>query len=217
MKTVKDVEDPFVLGGGDSKAVVAHGDVPAAVSSLGGEVHCWRFFAAVLDRVPDQVLNELQQLRGVSRNGRERIGCDDRTRFDDRGVQVRERLDQDLVAVDDLERDRLPLQPRILEQVVDQPLHPFDAVDDELNPFLRLIAQPILVTVSQQLDEASDGEQRFPEIVRHRRNELLQFAVALLQPCADLLQTGNVLDDVGDRDRLIILIGQQKRGAQDGN
>ncbi len=67
MQAVEDVENPFVVGRGDPNAVVSHEDVPAAVDSLSGEVHCWRFFAAVFDRVPDQILNELQQLRGVSR------------------------------------------------------------------------------------------------------------------------------------------------------
>ena len=67
MQAVEDVENPFVLGRGDPNAAVSHEDVPAAVDSLSGEVHCRRFFAAVFDRVPEQMLNELEQLRGVSR------------------------------------------------------------------------------------------------------------------------------------------------------
>ena len=58
----------------------------------GGHVHAWCLQPAELDRVADQILEQLSQLRGIARNGGQRVAAYLGTAVLDFGSQVRQSL-----------------------------------------------------------------------------------------------------------------------------
>ena len=58
-------EDALEVLGRDADAVVAHREAPAGVARLGLDVHLRRLGAAELDRVAEQVLEQLGELRRI--------------------------------------------------------------------------------------------------------------------------------------------------------
>jgi hypothetical protein len=58
-------EDPGLLSGGDSEAVVLDGDLPVVPVPFRLHVNGRRFIAAELERVRQQVLQELRELPPV--------------------------------------------------------------------------------------------------------------------------------------------------------
>ncbi len=66
---------------------------------------------------------------------------------------------------------------RVLQQVVNQLLHPFGAVDGEADELLRVAVELVLVALGQELRVVRDHAQRLLKIVGGHVGELLQLLV----------------------------------------
>jgi hypothetical protein len=74
VQSLEEDEDSFEVLRLHSHAVVAHGKDPFVVTVPGGRyVYQRRLGATVFNRVPDEVLEYLDQLRFVHHDGRQRI------------------------------------------------------------------------------------------------------------------------------------------------
>ena len=85
---------------------------------------------------------------------------------------------------------RGPAHPAVLEQVVDQRLHPLGAVHGELDVLVGPGVQLARVAALQQLGEARHLAQRLLQVVRGDVGELLELGVRALQLLGVLLQDG---------------------------
>jgi hypothetical protein len=89
MQTFEKAKDSLLILRIDADAVIADSKNPVSTPALGRDMHFWRpVRAAVLDRVADQVLKQLLQMRGVHRKRRQRIRNDPRAGFLNRTGQV---------------------------------------------------------------------------------------------------------------------------------
>src|SRR5690348_11287916 len=76
METLKDDEDALRVLRRKPDAVVPDGKVPEILLARGGEGDLWRRLAAILDRVGNQVLEELAELHPVAAHGGQRANRD---------------------------------------------------------------------------------------------------------------------------------------------
>jgi hypothetical protein len=73
VKPLKDDEDALGVLRGNADAVVSYGERPPIAASAGREVNAGWFIAPELDRVSDQVLEQLSELGAVGHHHRERV------------------------------------------------------------------------------------------------------------------------------------------------
>ncbi len=102
---------------------------------LDPHVHLRRAVAVELDGVADQVLEQLNQLPGVGRHGRQRVVRHPRATLFNRDLQIGQRVAQDDGAIGRLEGFAARAHTRIGQQVVDEYLHaayPIHGIADEL-------------------------------------------------------------------------------------
>src|SRR4030095_981185 len=76
MQSLKHAEDPFEVLGLDAEPIVSNGEHPLRLALSGGRyVYPGNPWALVFDRVPDQILEELNQLALVGHDARQGIVC----------------------------------------------------------------------------------------------------------------------------------------------
>ncbi len=140
-----------------------------------------RRLAAELDRVADQVLQQLSQLRVVRFHLRQRIARQLRAAF----LQCRPQVDSRTLEYRlQLHRPELPAaraDARVGEQVLDELLHARGAIDDVGHEFLGVAFQPVAVALAEQLRVACHHAQRLLQVVRGDVGELLEFGVGARQ------------------------------------
>jgi hypothetical protein len=122
--------------------------------------------AAELDRVADQVLEELAELRGVAGDDGQRVVRDHRLGFSDAGVEVVEHVGDDELTIDRREAVGAGADARVGEEIADQRLHARHRRAAAVDEAQRVAVQPIAVAPSQELGEARDRAQRLLEVVR---------------------------------------------------
>ena len=130
---------------------------------------------AELQRVGDQVLQQLLELRAVAhapRAGR-------RSRSPRPPPPARAASERSTSAVTDAELDPLvrvlaAARARVGQQRLDQPAHPARAVDRVLDELVRVRVEPAVVAAAQQLEVARDHPQRLAQVVRGDVGELLR-------------------------------------------
>src|SRR6185312_1253501 len=143
--------------------------------------HARRRLAAELQRVPDQVLEDRREQRGLPAHGGQRPGVDLRAALVDYLGEARERLAQHVVAGDDRLLGRAAPDAREREQVVDQLLHALGTVDREGDVLPAALVELVAVALLDQLAEARDLAQRLLQVVRGDIGELLQLRVRARQ------------------------------------
>ncbi len=143
---------------------------------------------AELDRVADQVLEQLDQLHRIPRDGGERCMRHYGAAFLNRQLQVPHGMLQDSLAVNRCKRTATGSDTGIGQQVADQPLHAVGTVHGKRDEFLGVAVQPVPVALRQQLREACHFSQRFLEIMGGDIGKLLQLPVGSLQFGCRLLQ-----------------------------
>src|SRR5581483_10506183 len=96
MQPLKNNEDAVREFRIEADAVVAHRKGPLARLTLGGNVHPRRRLAPELDRIANQILEQLSLLGGVRRHRGQLFVGHQRPALLDRSLQVRDSRSQDL-------------------------------------------------------------------------------------------------------------------------
>src|ERR1700690_910087 len=92
MQPLKDNKNMFCLFGHNPDTVIAHTEQPFRGSVLGPHrYHRW-FFSAELDRVPNQILENLRQVRALPPDHRQGAVCDPRAALSNRGTESQQHL-----------------------------------------------------------------------------------------------------------------------------
>ena len=160
MQTLED--DEHLVGEllGDTDAVVGDAEEPFAVVRTASLLaldddprHC--SLSPELHRIADEVLPHHRQQRGITvHGGKGLVGSHDLGgRFLDGGGEIVQRCVQRCVEVDLRERGVEPPDPGEGEQVVDQRLHAFGAVDREPDVFGTAFVELVAIPLFEQLTE----------------------------------------------------------------
>ena len=177
VKPLEHPKYPFGIPLIESDSVVPDRECPLVALAPGAQLDARARFRPEFQGVADDVLEELPQLRGVSHDPRE-IGVDDLgLAFADRHFEIGQRLPKDGHGVGRGQFRPLGADPRIGQQVVDQPLHPVCAVHREVDVLVGALVELSIVAASQEGDVARYHAERFLEVVGGDVGELLQFPV----------------------------------------
>ena len=177
MQALEQHEDALEVFAGDADAVVVHCESPLMTGRLDAQVHHRRLVAAELDRVGQQVLEQLQQLHRVALDGGQIVDRDARAALFDRHAQILERVLHDRVAIGRRERLGLRAEPRVGEQIIDQRLHALGAVDRITDELVGVGVELAPVALRDQLQVARNHAQRLLHVVRRDVGELLELGV----------------------------------------
>ena len=128
----------------------------------------------VLDRVGAEVHDDLREPRPIGAHHREGLGPGDDLQEDPRsgrqGLECEARLLQDVRGAHRLGRhgDPARLDPREVENVVDEPKQVLPAAQDVVRPLLVAVREGLLPIAREELREPEDRVERRPELVAHR-------------------------------------------------
>src|ERR1044071_1519621 len=206
----------------EADAVVTDDDARAAVVALAAHFDARRHALAVeLQRIADEVLQELAHLQ--------RIGVDRRQRADDdlaAGV-VRAELEVvrdfagDLPEVDGGEGLGLRRDARKRQEIVDENLHPLRGGLHAVDVVARLRGELAGVLGLQAVAEGLDLPQRLLQVVRGDVGEVLELAVAGLEAAHGRVQlflgTLALADVAGDDDRALLYVDVAHRRDGDAD
>ena len=139
--------------------------------------------AAEFHRVADQVLPQHRQQRRIAEHLRQRGSRADDLGpgFLDRGRDIVQCRIQHAVQVDVGLGGVEPSDPGEGQQVVDEHLHAFGAVDREADVFRAAVVEFVAVPLLQQLAERGHLAQRLLQIVGRDVGELFEFGVGAAQ------------------------------------
>ena len=177
MQALKDQEDPVEIFWVDADAVVLDRDHPFTVAPLGPDADQGRRLPAVLERVADQILQQLAHAEGVGRHQGQGLTDDRRARFSDGLCHQSQRLVEDLVEIARLQRHLGSSDPGELEKILNHRLHAQCAARRDFDELVRLHVELSRITALQQLHIARDHAQRRLEIVRRDERELFELLV----------------------------------------
>src|ERR1700722_12990093 len=159
-------EDSFKVLRINSQAIVAPRKGPSvAVVSRSRDMYARVFGTTVLDRVPDEILKYLRQLRFICRDGGQRIVGYNRTALLDCCSQVYKRFLQRVLAGNLAEFPLICSCTRIGQQILDQPLHAVAPVYREGDELIGIGVEAPLVALGQQLRVTGHHPQRLLKIV----------------------------------------------------
>src|SRR5947208_7445634 len=105
-----------------------------------------------LDGVAYEVLEQLRQLRGIRRHDRKLLVGDHCARFCDGGFEIRKRLIQNSIAIARFRRFASSSDPGIRQQVIDERLHPTDAIDRVSDQLVGSAIQLTLISLPENLN-----------------------------------------------------------------
>ena len=190
------LEDPLAQLGGHAGAVVLHGQQDVAVLRRDTRAHV-RARRRVPDRVLDENSTDLEDAKLVCERDRALTFVLELVL---RGCRSRSEL-VDEVPAESVEVDRLAfhvqtagIQPREVEEVgceLRQPVHLVPHRFEELTAG-RLVE----LLVVEQLQEARQGEQRRPQLVRRVGDELTPGVVELREPRAHAVESGGEVPEL---------------------
>src|SRR5579872_6602741 len=120
MQALKHAENPLGILRIDTDSVVLHGEQPLFRIPLGRDVNSQRFFGSVLDRISDEVLENLLEHHQVTNHRRQRFRADGGTTLFNGGLEICQRLREYVVAVDGAKAalallSRLPISKQSFE------------------------------------------------------------------------------------------------------
>ncbi len=133
--------------------------------------------AAELDRVGEQVLDQLAHLQRVGADRRQPADVDGRPGALDLVLEIDEHLARYLGQVNGRERPAVSGDAREPQQVLDQLLHPLGGRVAPLEVIAPVVRQVLRVDLGQPLGERADLAQRLLQVVRGDRRELLELRV----------------------------------------
>lgn len=205
MEALEDDEDAFKILRLDANAIVRHREPPATALAARSDMEPGRLLAAELDSIAQEVLEHVRQLGGVGLHHRELVVGDDGCRLLDGGFEVGQRLGQNRPAIARLKRLAARTDPRVGQQILDERLHPPDAInrvgDQLVGPGIELA----LVALLEYLHAPAHGPQRLLQVVGGNVGELLQVQVGACQLlrgpqqfCLGAFSLGNVPYNPGE-------------------
>lgn len=178
-QALEEGEDLFVEAGRDAGAVVGDGEFPGIAEATGGDLEVAFGFVHELDRVVDQVEEELVELMGQAGDGGEGIG--------DADLEVGGGIDEALEFADEpVEIDlgfgfAAMADPAVGEDAVDQGMEFADPALEFADQGLAGVAELGGVVFSEPVGEAGDAAEGGLEVVGDGIDEVGQFAVGLLE------------------------------------
>ena len=134
-----------------------------------------------LDRVADQVLEQLHELLRVALHRRAARPTRSRAARPRERAQRRGDLADHARGVDGLGRALGAAGARVGEQVLDQRPHPGGALDGVVDERVGVVVELAVVAAAQQLQVAGDHPQRLGEVVRGDVGELRELGVGALE------------------------------------
>ena len=134
-----------------------------------------------LERVANQILQELPHLNGITRYGRQFAHVDPAARLAEANLQIRDDAQHDFVEIDGDERLRHRRDPRKFQKVGDQDRHARGRVLDSVQVIAAFGVQNLGVLLPQAADEGVHFSERFLQIMGSDHGEVFQLAVALQQ------------------------------------
>jgi hypothetical protein len=198
-ETLEDLEDTVVLGGIDSLAVVAHGDLVAVLERLHLHPDQWLLDVShVVESIADQIREELVEPRAIAHQVRWALGKLERSALPiESGLELRVKRSEHASGIDQgLGRLGSP-DPRELQEVVDQALHGAAGLLDPIQEMPALLVDTGPVILTQQAREAQQGDQRRAQVMRHRVDVVLELGVGARQvflgpaPLGDVAKVGH--------------------------
>ena len=149
----------------DANPVVAHREYPFVPLALRIDMDARHPVAAVLERVADEILEDLGQLIGVGGDRRQAAPGDlASTLFEIRTQVGQSPLDRGR-GFGLFKRLGLGLEAREPQQTLHQGLHVPGVLDDEAQPLFPALVELISVVFLEELAEAGDAAQRRLEVV----------------------------------------------------
>ncbi len=189
VQPLEDLEDPLPVLGRDADAIVAHREDPLLTGPLGRDVDARRAVAE-LQRVADQVLEELDELDRVGEHRGQVIMGHHRPLLRDGPAEIGPRLVERRPGPHLPKALRLGGDAGIAKQAVDQGLHPRGAVDRVVDVLVGPLVEPALVPLGQQIQEAGDHAEGLLEVVGGDVGELLELGVGPGQLLGVTLEQG---------------------------
>src|SRR5512143_1267242 len=129
--------------------------------------------APVVNRIADEVLEQLEELRLVPGNDGEPGGRDTGTAFADRRPEVGDGGLDYGGAIHGRKGPRLRGQPGVRQEVFDQALHAVRSLPDVGEKLAAVDVEPVPVLFLQYLGESRDGEQGGLQVVGRRMGKPL--------------------------------------------
>ena len=179
VQAVERAEDDLGLVRIQADAVVADGDHRHVAVTAGEHLDPRVGVARELDRVGEQVLQQLDEPGRVAHHGRQRLHPHVGVGVGDRARQALERLANERVELDRLRLDGPPLEAGVREQLADQAPHARGAVADVDGQLARLGV--LVEALGEHLRVHPDRHQRALEVVRGDRGVVLELAVGALE------------------------------------
>src|SRR5439155_2048523 len=203
VQALEHLEDALAVARVDADAVVGDLEVPVLALAARADLDARGGLAAELQRVGDEVLEQLGELHPVAVDGGQIGGEHLPARLGDLLAQALEHLAQQLADV-----DRAPLldapDARVGEQAVEQRAHSLRRARQRGEQALGRLVEVARVARLEQLGDAAHDAQRLAQVVRDDRRELgellvgaLELSGAVLGFDAGLVRLGEVeaLDD----------------------
>jgi hypothetical protein len=177
MQALEHLKNQLAIFFVDSDPVVLDTKQPIAVAFLGADVDVRQTIAVKLQRISDQVLKHLRQLRFVGGHRRKFVTHDFGVAFVDRDLEAVECAFHRDLGIDFYRHSALRAAARIGEQILDQLLHALGAVERKFDVFLGLFVARAFVVLGQQLGVGRDHAQRLLQVVRGNIGELRQIFI----------------------------------------
>src|SRR5579862_3374262 len=181
VQPLEDAENLLVIFRVDTEAVVRHRKAPEAVSPFRRYMNPRRASAAILERVADEVLKELDEMGLITGYRGQAIAGDDRLVFLDPDFAVFEGLLENPVEIDRLNSFLVTSQLRVGQQVGEQFPHALRAFGDEFDARRGFAVELAAIAIHQELRIAGDHPQRLLQIVAGRKSELIQVFIGAKQ------------------------------------
>ena len=149
MQALKDRKDAIELIAWNPDPVVADGEFPSIREHLCPHVNFGRGVALELQRVADQVLEDLDQVRRAGPDGGERIMSHLRVTFPYRGGEILHGLLKHEFTVGLFKGLAFRPDPRVFQQVANEALHTGGAIDGVADKFIGVLIQLAPVSFPQ--------------------------------------------------------------------
>src|SRR5262249_52747798 len=181
VQALEDDEDPLRVPHLEADAVVSYRDDPLLAFAVRLDPDVRRILPAELDRVRDQVLEELADLVWVDLHAREIAGFDPGAALLDRDLHAVEDIPQDRREVRREERPAVRADAGESEEIEDQVVHPRRALGGVADALVGVRTELALVAALEELDVGPDHAQGLLKVVRGDVGELLELRVAALE------------------------------------
>ena len=192
MQLLEDREDLIGVLHVYADAVISDGEEPLVAPriALHTNPHCWRLLTSELNRVSNQVLEELDELCLITHYHRQRLfwQCNRRPALLDGGLEVVDGVLDDSLAVHRFECLTAARNAGVRKQVLDQLLHVLCPVDGVTHERVCFGTELPLVPALEESYCTRHRPERFLQVMGGNIGKLLEFRVRALQFLSEFLE-----------------------------